>query len=390
MVLRRARSILALRKQSSIGQALVETAVILPILLILLLGAVDFGRAFFGWVNLHQAVRIGANFAAMTPNMTADERDRYVELIEHDLSGILSSCEPESPIPNPIYTTSGGTPTATPVLGDYATLTLQCDFSPITPLIDMLIGDPLEMRATSTFPVREGCINCPTPVPAPPPPTPIQCFEVPQMAGMSVAGAREAWQSAGFDSAKFTPLSGQDSETVDVATVTEDDPLSNCAYPTFAIFTSSVSVTTLDEEDPCADAIVPNLIGMPVSDARVAWEDATFDPANFASDSPDDARVVVSQTTVEASEPGVSCLDPLTTTINVVTGDPWPDPPPTPCQVPSMINSTRSEGEAAWVAEGFDVRNFSPSGGNWVIQSQSLVGGTYVTCDATIRVSQNP
>lgn len=383
-------------RHRSRGQALVETAIILPILLILLVGAIDFGRAFFGWVNLHQAVRIGANYAATNPNMTVAERARFEELIAHDLSGILSSCQPESlATVNATYTTSGGIPTVTPTLGDYAHLTLQCDFTPITPLIGGLIGNPLQMSATSTFPIREGCINCPTPAPPPPAPVPVQCFDVPDMVGMSVGGARLAWESAGFDLAKFTPGSGQDTETVDAVSVVQDNPLSTCVLPDHAIFSSSVTVTT-ETPDTCAPGsdVVPNVVGVSLDDARAAWA-PPFDPTLFTADGADPtlvdgARIVESQTTVPPSTPGVTCLDLLSTEIDVVTGDPWPAPPPVPCLVPNMINLTRAEGQAAWSAAGFSVANYSPTNGGFTIRSQSLVGGTYVNCGASISVAASP
>ena len=382
--------------RTRLGQALVETAIILPLLLILLVGAIDFGRAFFGWVNLHQAVRIGANYAASNPNMTATERSRFEELIAHELSGILSSCQPESlATVNATYTTSGGTPTVTPTLGDYAHLTLQCDFTPMTPIIGGLIGDPLRMSATSTFPIREGCINCPTPAPPPPAPVPVQCFDVPDMVGMSVAGARLAWESAGFDLAKFAPGAGRDTETVAVVSVAQDNPLSTCVLPDHAIFSSSVTVTT-QTSDTCASgsAVVPNVIGASVDDARDAWA-PPFDPALFTADGGDPdlvdgARIVESQTTEPPSTPGVTCLDLLTTEIEVVTGEAWPAPPPVPCLVPNMINLKRAEGLTAWSSAGFASAKYSPTNGGFTIKSQTLVGGTYVNCGASVSVAPSP
>ncbi|CAN5198787.1 hypothetical protein BH23CHL9_BH23CHL9_04030 [soil metagenome] len=50
------------------GQGLVELALILPLLLLLLLGAIDFGRVFFGWVAVTNASRVGANYAATHPD----------------------------------------------------------------------------------------------------------------------------------------------------------------------------------------------------------------------------------------------------------------------------------------------------------------------------------
>ena len=47
------------------GQSLAELALVLPIVLLLVLVTVDFGRAFFGWVTLNNMARVGANYAAL-------------------------------------------------------------------------------------------------------------------------------------------------------------------------------------------------------------------------------------------------------------------------------------------------------------------------------------
>jgi Flp pilus assembly protein TadG len=397
-------AVLRQRRDRSSGQALVETALLLPILLILLLGAIDFGRLFFGWVSLHGTARIAANFASTHPSTLTDpdDQDALVSLIEADVSSF--NCDPDVTGNNgadPIrfddvtltYTKPDGTSTATPVLGDYATLGMVCDFSPIVPLSDVLFGDPINLGARATFVVREGCVNCPAPAPEPPPPTPEQCRLVPEMETMSVAGARLAWASAGFNAANFHLLAGEETSTVETALVDQVDPLSTCVLP-LAIFTSEVDILTAaaDTETPGVCATAPNLIGMTVGAARVAW-DADFDVANFTPDIADDARRVISQTTTPASDPGVTCLA-LTAQINVVTGDPWPSPPPPSCKVPSMIDATRAQAAAAWVAPtipgGFLAENFSPDKGGFTVKSQSLVGGTWVPCSAKITVSASP
>jgi hypothetical protein len=388
---------------ASPGQALVETALLLPILLILLLGAIDFGRLFFGWVNLHGAARIAANYAATHPDTPADsdDQDALIALIEADVASL--NCDPDATGNNgsdPIrfddlaltYTRPDGTPTSAPVLGDYATIGMACEFSPLVPLSDVLFGDPIDLGARATFVVREGCINCPEPAPVPPPPTPEQCRLVPQMADMSVAGARLAWVSAGFSEASFLVVSGDDTSTVRTALVDQIDPLSTCVTP-LAIFSSKVDILTFPPDPETAGcATVPNVIGVDVGDARTAWDDAGFDPAEFSSDIDDDTRRVVSQTTTPASTPGVSCLE-LDASIEVVTGEPLPDPPPPSCKVPSMIDLRRSEAQTAWVSPttpgGFSAANFTPKSGNFTVKSQSLVGGTWVPCSSSIVVSAN-
>jgi len=381
-----------LREQISMrGQALVETALLLPLILILLLGAIDFGRVFFGWVTLHQAARIGANYAATHPAMTPSQQDDFVELISADMAAINCDADRNAPAGFDLgdiglaYARADGTPTAIPELGDYAEVDLACEMGLLTPLASILFGDPIPMTAESTFPVRTGCINCPGAPPVPPPPPPEQCRTVPDMIGLSGEGARQAWISAGFIG-DFEPLAGQDTETVETQTVTEDDPLSTCEEPT-AIFSSSVSVTFAEADPPSGGcATVPNLIGFTVLDARDIWED-TFSGEFLPAPPDEDDRRVVGQETTPSSDPGVSCLE-TTASVVVTTGDPWPAPPPTPCKVPNLTNQTRNAGEAEWFGPAGFTGTFSPANGNWVIESQSLVGGTWQPCDAAITVAK--
>ena len=67
------------RNQRTRGQSVVEFALVVPVLLLLTLTAIDFGRVFLGWVNLQQMTRIAANHAAEhasawgTPGDATDE-----------------------------------------------------------------------------------------------------------------------------------------------------------------------------------------------------------------------------------------------------------------------------------------------------------------------------
>ena len=58
------------------GQSLVELAVSLVLLLLLLSGAVEFGMAFFQFVQLRDAVQEGALYGSMNPLDTAGIEDR--------------------------------------------------------------------------------------------------------------------------------------------------------------------------------------------------------------------------------------------------------------------------------------------------------------------------
>src|SRR5215212_2191874 len=55
------------RANRSRGQSLVEFALFLPIIMLLTLAALDFGRIYLGYINIQNMARIAANFAANHP-----------------------------------------------------------------------------------------------------------------------------------------------------------------------------------------------------------------------------------------------------------------------------------------------------------------------------------
>lgn len=50
------------------GQSLVELALLLPLLLLMLMGLLDFGRVYYVTISLHDAAEEGAAYAAAHPN----------------------------------------------------------------------------------------------------------------------------------------------------------------------------------------------------------------------------------------------------------------------------------------------------------------------------------
>ncbi|TAK64792.1 MAG: hypothetical protein EPO22_05460, partial [Dehalococcoidia bacterium] len=81
------------------GQSLAELGVLLPILLILVLGAIDFGRAYYSSQAVDNAARTGAQYAAVS---TANAGD---------LDGIRTAAQQEtSTLPHsPTVTATTGT-----------------------------------------------------------------------------------------------------------------------------------------------------------------------------------------------------------------------------------------------------------------------------------------
>ena len=60
------------RNRGDRGQALVELALIVPILIIIMLGVVDYGRVYFAYISVTNGARIGADYAASGPSEAAD------------------------------------------------------------------------------------------------------------------------------------------------------------------------------------------------------------------------------------------------------------------------------------------------------------------------------
>lgn len=203
------------------GQSLVEFALVLPILLLITLIALDFGRAFFAWVTVTNASRAGAAYAASHPNSWGASPDPNIVAIydaEINTDLLPVNCDAPSPLPTPTF------PDPSPntySLGARVSVSLTCVFHPLTPGIGNLIGFNIPITATTVYPVRAGEIaNGPilnaapspsgsagaTPTPTPtstasasptPTPTPVTC-NVPQLTGLSVSSAEGAWTTAGF------------------------------------------------------------------------------------------------------------------------------------------------------------------------------------------------
>ena len=76
------------------GQSLVELAVSLVLLLLLLSGAVEFGMAFFQFIQLRDAAQEGALYGSINPNQDANiyARVKGASNSPIDLSTLAESC----------------------------------------------------------------------------------------------------------------------------------------------------------------------------------------------------------------------------------------------------------------------------------------------------------
>ena len=208
------------------GQSLVEFSLAAPVVLLMVLFGVDFGRVFLGWVTLTNAARTAANFAAINPTAwgaipNSAAQAEFVRRINAETAGM--NCALPAELPDPTF------PNGT-ALGSPAVVSLTCRFSLITPIIGNIIGSSIPVSVTASFPIRSGMINgvpastngtlptvaptatiAPTPSPIATPsmaPTPVPNCIVPDLKFASSSTATATWVAAGFtaNNLSFSPL----------------------------------------------------------------------------------------------------------------------------------------------------------------------------------------
>lgn len=106
------------------GQSLVEFALIAPFLLILVLGAIDYGRVYFAYISVTNGARNGAHFASDGPANAADLDSIRIAVIG-DTSDLLDT----SPT-NPDVAVATGTDSQGRL---YADVSVDYTFSTIFP-----------------------------------------------------------------------------------------------------------------------------------------------------------------------------------------------------------------------------------------------------------------
>lgn len=354
-----------------------EFALVLPILLFILVFAIDFGRVFFGWVGLHNVARIGANYAGMYAE-TADwsdpndpHRQAFLDQIEADAAAINCTLPPDE---DRLPTFPNGTE-----VGDDAVVSLTCDFRMLTPVLAPLFGGmEIGLSADATFPIRSGVFAGPGG--APPAGGGPTCRVVPNMVDMLVADAREAWTEALFTGAFYPAGTTQDAEEVTA------QYLNPHALPGECVDASTSA--TVDSEPlppppcPAGEARVPQMVGLTVGTARSTWFAAGFDSGTFTPSSGSNGQMVQAQNVTPSTSAGDCAVVTATVVITIGT------PPVADCIVPDFIGSHSGGAQSTWESAGFTttVSYRTPGQLPYIINEQSLVAHGTVPCNSNIQV----
>jgi len=173
-------------RQHRRGQALVEFAFVLPILILLLVGIFDFGRAIYAFNTVNNAAREGVRLAIVNQNCDAigqvakqhasslnvtwsydgslskgaacygNPQDVHIQFLEAGYTGDDStapqdfndSCDPDQPV---------GPTTGTRV-GCIAEVTVTYQYTAATPIIGNLVGT-LTLQGMAQEPIERGFVS---------------------------------------------------------------------------------------------------------------------------------------------------------------------------------------------------------------------------------------
>ncbi len=120
------------------GQAITEFAIVVPLLLVLLFGLIDFGRLGFAYMQLHmvaqESVRLGG-LGSSDAEVTQFAKQRYMG----DSDELLVMITPNE---------------AARDSGDYVTIELEAPFQAITPIYSQLVPSTFQIETESTIRVE--------------------------------------------------------------------------------------------------------------------------------------------------------------------------------------------------------------------------------------------
>ena len=136
-------------RPTSRGQGLVEFALILPVLILIFMGIVDFGRAIYAYNSVSNAAREGARVGIVDQGQTGGVYDAAIEAANQATALGLTASDPTQVLvtfPDP-----GNCPTLD--VGCPIRVRVQYQFTAITPIIGRIIG-PITVGSTAELPIE--------------------------------------------------------------------------------------------------------------------------------------------------------------------------------------------------------------------------------------------
>ena len=144
------------RGRRSTGQSLAEFALILPVMLTLLGGAVDFARVYRGWIDLQAATRSAAEYVATTPGLTSSQAQAAAAaMVCSQVTGSSSCTSPTVTVSSfTVSPTATGASPAHPI--GSATITSSMPFRMLFSYPFLTKNGAWTISATESFSVVQG------------------------------------------------------------------------------------------------------------------------------------------------------------------------------------------------------------------------------------------
>jgi Flp pilus assembly protein TadG len=138
------------RLRSERGAAIIETALTLPLVLLVCVGIFEFGRAFQTWGVLTNAAREGARVAVLSSAVTGTVDARVRQYLS--IGGLNSDATVHVDV-NPASVSMGAAGTAT---GSQVVVTYPFSFMVLQPVAQLVVsgsmaGTPLTLTASATM-----------------------------------------------------------------------------------------------------------------------------------------------------------------------------------------------------------------------------------------------
>lgn len=121
------------------GQSLVESAMVIPLILLMFMGTVDVGRLLFAYIALEEAVQEGATYGSYAPGDPHQIGDRVTSSSNH--SEVTTATVPD-PVCVPEDTST------TPPTPGTVTVVATSNVPLLTPVGSVLFGGTFQLQAT--------------------------------------------------------------------------------------------------------------------------------------------------------------------------------------------------------------------------------------------------
>jgi hypothetical protein len=134
------------------GQALVEFALVLPILLLLMMALFDFGRAVFAFNTVSNAARDGARLAIVDQSQTGGVYDAAQAAADQATGLGLDPSDANQIQVRFLMPDLSGT-CSVRAIGCIAEVRVQYQYEAVTPIIGSIIG-PITLGSTTQLPIE--------------------------------------------------------------------------------------------------------------------------------------------------------------------------------------------------------------------------------------------